>query len=100
MKHPYPSPTDVGMQTARLFLHIMDGDRLFRDPDGSFFHDLETARSEAVECARELMAAGIMDEGRIGIERSMVICDANGTTLLVLPFREAVVLSETGTGLG
>ena len=76
-----------------LFLHVRDGDRLIRDPDGSFFYELEAARSEAIESARELMAAGIVEEGQIGIERSMAVCDASGTTLLVLPFREVIDLS-------
>jgi len=39
------------------------------------------------------MAAGIVEEGQIGIERSMAVCDASGTTLLVLPFREVIDLS-------
>jgi len=73
-----------------LFLHVRDGDRLIRDPDGSFFYELEAARSEAIESARELMASGIADQGRIGIERSIVVCDASGATVLVLPFREAI----------
>ena len=76
-----------------LFLHVRDGDRLITDPDGSFFYELEAARSEAIESARELMAAGIVEEGQIGIERSMAVCDASGTTLLVLPFREVIDLS-------
>ena len=41
----------------------------------------------------ELMASGIVDRGRIGIERSMLICDASGAALLVVPFRDAIALS-------
>src|SRR5262245_9865753 len=77
-----------------FFLHIRDGERLIRDLDGSFHDDLEGARSEAIESARELMAAGILDEGRIGIERSITICNASGTVLLVLPFCEAVAFNS------
>src|SRR5262245_28839142 len=80
-----------------FFLHMTDGDRLIRDPDGSFYDDLEGARSEAIESARELMAAGILDEGRIGIERSITICNASGTVLLVLPFREAAAFNSPMT---
>ena len=76
-----------------FFLHVRDGDRLIRDPDGSVFRDLEAVRSEAIESARELMASGIADGGRIGIERSMVVCDASGTELLVVPFRDAIARS-------
>jgi len=77
-----------------FFLHLWDGVRLIRDPDGSFHDHLEGARNEAIESARELMAAGILDEGRIGIERTITICDASGTALLVLPFREAMDLNS------
>src|SRR5262249_38228466 len=49
-----------------VVLSAADGDRFIRDPDGSVFHDLEAARSEAIESARELMAAGIVEEGQIG----------------------------------
>jgi hypothetical protein len=87
------APTDVGIHMRSFFLHIRDGDRLIHDPDGSFLHDLEAARREAIESARELMAAGIVSDGRIGIERSILICDASGTALLVLPFREAIALT-------
>jgi len=76
-----------------FFLHVRDGDRLIRDPDGSVFRDLEAVRSEAIESARELIASGIVDRGRIGIERSMLICDASGAALLVVPFRDAIALS-------
>jgi|RhiMethySRZTD1v2_1073278.scaffolds.fasta_scaffold4308054_2 hypothetical protein len=73
-----------------FFLHVRDGGRLMRDPDGSCVHGLEAARHEAIASARELMAHSIVGEGRIGIERSIEICDARGATVLVLPFRQAV----------
>jgi hypothetical protein len=79
-----------GMHMSTFFLHIRDGDELICDPDGSSFHNLEAARREAIACARELMAEGILDGGHIGVERSIVICDVNGRTLLVLPFRQAI----------
>ena len=76
-----------------FFLHIRDGDQLIRDPDGTFLHDLEAAHSEAIESARELMAHSIVGKGLIGIERSMVICDASDATLLVVPFRDAIAFN-------
>lgn len=76
----------------RFFLHVRDGDLLLHDPDGSCLHDLEAARSLALDSARELMVHSIKSEGRIGIERSMEICDVGGATLLVLPFREAIAM--------
>jgi len=73
-----------------FFLHVRDGDGLIRDPEGSRLHDLEAARKYAIESARELMVHSIVGEGRIGIERSVEICDAGGATLLILPFREMI----------
>src|SRR5262249_29083814 len=87
------TPIAVGMNMPLFFLHVRDGDRLIRDSEGSVLDDLEAARSEAIESARELMVTGIVDEGRIGIERSIVVCDASGTTLLMLPFCEAITLT-------
>jgi hypothetical protein len=73
-------------------LNIRDGGSSIRDPEGSFLEDLEAARGQAIESARELMADGIVGKGQIGIKRSMEICDASGTTLLVLPFHETVAV--------
>jgi len=74
------------------FLHVQDGDQLILDPDGSSLHDLEAARAEAIESARELMADSIVSDGRVGIERSIEVWDAVGARLLVVPFHQAVAL--------
>jgi Domain of unknown function (DUF6894) len=74
------------------FLHVEDGDQLILDPDGSSRNDLEAARGEAIEGARELMAESIVSDGRVGIERSIEVWDAVGVRLLVVPFRQAVAL--------
>jgi hypothetical protein len=65
------------------FLHVEDGDQLILDPDGSSLNDLEAARGEAIESARELMAESIVSDGRVGIERSIEVWDAVGVRLLV-----------------
>ena len=72
------------------FLHVRDGDLLIRDLDGSLLNNLEAARDQAIESARELMVYSIEGEGRLGITRSVEICDAGSRILCVLPFRETV----------
>jgi hypothetical protein len=72
------------------FLHVRDGYRLISDPEGCVFRDLESARSEAIESAREFMAEGQLRDGRIGLDRSIEIWDEAGARLLVVPFRETV----------
>jgi hypothetical protein len=47
------------------FLHVRDGYKFISDPAGCVFRDLESARSEAIESARELMAEGLLRDGRI-----------------------------------
>jgi len=79
---------DVAMPV--YFLSVRDHGQLFRDPDGSLLPDLSAARTEAIVCARELMAEGIAASGLIRIERSVEISDATGAILLVVPFWEAV----------
>jgi len=76
----------------RYFLHVRDADRLLRDPDGIHLHDVEAARVEAIQSARELMADSIVRDGHIGIERSIVVGNDMGATLLVVPFRDAIRL--------
>jgi hypothetical protein len=38
-----------------FLLNIRDGDTLLRDPEGSEFPDLETARAEALAGARDVL---------------------------------------------
>jgi hypothetical protein len=52
--------------------------------------NLEAARIYAVQSARQLMVDSIVTEGRVGIARSIEVCDANGAQLLVVPFSTAV----------
>jgi|RhiMetdeSRZDD1v2_1073273.scaffolds.fasta_scaffold920912_1 hypothetical protein len=74
------------------FLHVRDSDGLIRDLEGSRLSSLEAARIEAVQSARQLMVDSIVTEGRVGIARSIEVCDANGARLLVVPFCKAVTV--------
>jgi len=74
----------------RFFLHVRDGVDLITDPDGSCFPDIGSARAEAILSARELMSQSILGHACIGIERRFEIADNQGSTVAIVPFREAV----------
>jgi hypothetical protein len=75
---------------ALFFLHIRDGPAVAHDPEGSDLPDLAAARTEAIQSARELMSQGVLDKGRLGIDRLVEIADEAGQVLLCVPFREAI----------
>jgi len=72
------------------FLHVRDSDGLIQDLEGSCLSNLEAARIYAVQSARQLMVDSIVTEGRLGMARSIEVCDGNGKRLLVVPFCKAV----------
>ncbi|WP_312408302.1 DUF6894 family protein [Rhizobium sp.] len=45
----------------RLYFHIREGDRLSKDPEGADFQDVQTARTEAVRSARELLSQRVLN---------------------------------------
>ena len=83
-------PGDSEQDVTLFFLHVRDGDAVFADEAGSEFANLDAARAEAIECARELMSQGILNGGLLGIERIFEIADGTGCTLMTVPFREAI----------
>jgi hypothetical protein len=72
-------------------MNIRKGDELFEDWEGQDFPSLSEARTEAVQSARELMAArmatGKMPDGITSFE----IADVSGKTILIMPFEEAII---------
>ena len=72
------------------FLHVRDGADLLLDPDGSNLPNLAAARTEAIESARELISAAVLTGSPLGLQRSFQIDDADGVTLLNVPFSEAI----------
>jgi hypothetical protein len=74
----------------RFHMNIRKGDDLLKDWEGEEFPSLSEARTEAVQSARELMAArmaaGKMPDGHHRFE----IADESGKTVLVMPFEDAI----------
>lgn len=76
----------------RYYLHIREGDRLVEDPDGSDLPDIEAARAEALEGARNILAAKVKAGELIGGQR-FEITNEVGTVLAVIPLKTALRLA-------
>jgi hypothetical protein len=73
-----------------FFFHVKEGDGLLSDPEGSHLPDIEAARAEAIEGARQLISAAVLTGEPMGLGRQMQVDDANGQTLLSIQFRDVV----------
>jgi hypothetical protein len=65
---------------TRYFLHIKDGAELLLDPEGSDLFDLDAARMEAIEGARQLIGAAVLAGDPLGLQRAILIEDSDGRT--------------------
>jgi hypothetical protein len=73
----------------RYHFHIRKGEVLVEDPEGTEVAQAESLEDEAIEAARDLLADG----DRQGLDRRewvFEVTDESGTTVLTLPFSEAV----------
>jgi hypothetical protein len=69
------------------YLHIRDGTELLLDPEGSNLPNLEAARAEAIEGARQLISEAVRTGSPLHMQRAFQIDDADGHTLLSVPRR-------------
>ena len=76
------------------YLHIKDGAELLLDPEGSNLPNLEAARIEAIEGARQLISQAILTGSPLRMQRAFQIDDADGHTLLSVPFTDAINSGE------
>ena len=77
---------------ARFYFHLQDGGELIPDPEGTELPDCDTARQEAFQSARELLANAIK-AGKPKVPEAFVIADEAGRMLDVVPL--AAVLPMT-----
>ena len=77
---------------ARFFLHLRDGTELMEDPDGSELPDLNAARAEAREAARDIMA-GMVRAGELLDGQQIEIRDAAGALLEVVRLKDVLRLT-------
>jgi hypothetical protein len=60
------------------------------DPDGSNHSDLDAARTEAIDGARQIISQAVLSGSPLGMQRSFQIDNADGETLLNVPFTDAI----------
>jgi hypothetical protein len=77
----------------RYYFHIRTKDALIGDPDGSDLADLDAARAEAQQSARNLLAA-LLARGEVLDGQVFEICDADGRVIESIPFRSVLRLSD------
>jgi hypothetical protein len=74
---------------AKYYFHIRKGDVLEEAPEPIEADGPEAVEEEAIEAARDLLAEGDLS----GLDRrlwSFEVADESGTTVLSLPFSEAI----------
>ena len=76
----------------RYFFHLHECGTITRDHDGQEFGDLAAVREAAIRTARGIMA-GEMEAGRLCLLCHIEVQDSQGETVLMLPFKEAVVVT-------
>ena len=75
----------------RYYFHIRSADGLIRDPDGTDLPDLPSARLEAEQAARDLLAT-LLKAGQVLDGQAFEISDENDTVLERIPFRSVIRL--------
>ncbi|MBB4577442.1 MULTISPECIES: DUF6894 family protein [Rhizobium] len=78
---------------TRYFFNVISASGAVTDLEGTELASLEDARAEAILDAREQMSDAIR-AGRDVSSRSIEICNEAGDIVLVLPFREAISMTE------
>lgn len=83
---------------VHYFINIVTDTERIVDPDGQDFADLEAARVEAVQCARDLMAGELAAGRPVPLGWRMHVSDAGDSVLLAIPFA-ALLFGEGYTPL-
>ena len=76
----------------RYFFHLHECGTVTQDLEGQEFESIEAARVAALQTARGIMA-GEIEAGRLCLLCHIHIHDAEGTLLLKVPFKEAVIVT-------
>lgn len=79
-----------------FYLHICNGE-VITDTDGTEFADAYAAYQAAIRTAREILSDEVK-EGAFNVHHRLEITDADGETLMIVPFSEAVDLSNVPSG--
>lgn len=71
----------------RFFFHLID-DLVTRDEEGMELPNIAAAHAKAILSARGIAAAQVL-EGNVSLHHRIEVEDAEGRTVLTLPFRAA-----------
>jgi hypothetical protein len=74
---------------ARYFLHLVDGDDVICDPEGSDLPSIAAAREQALLSAREILAEAIKS-GAQRVPRFVVAVSEGGNEVAVIDVRAVV----------
>jgi hypothetical protein len=78
------------VEMPRYFFHVRDGTEISRDPEGQILSDLEAARREAVNSAREMIGERVLHGGAVN-GRTIEIAGEDGRVLATVETREVLV---------
>nr|WP_295370965.1 hypothetical protein [uncultured Sphingosinicella sp.] len=84
---------------TRFFFDLHDNIGHVVDEEGREFPSLEAARQEAVKGVRSIISAEV-GEGVLDLTGTMVVRDADGTDVLVVPFEEVLSIMGRWTAPG
>ena len=73
---------------TRYFFSIVEGDEIMDDEEGTELPNLEAARTEALESAREVIADDVLSARKYEAGRAIMVRDETGKIVLTLPFSE------------
>jgi hypothetical protein len=71
------------------YFHLRHGSQLTIDVEGEDFPDDDTARAEAVESVREILADKIRNQ-QAEMPEAMVVADEDGREVASVPFADAI----------
>ena len=73
----------------RFYINIRDGGRIIQDEEGIDLPDVEAAKTEALNCARDMLADAIR-AGRPRVPEALMIVDEAGRHLAIVPLVAAL----------
>lgn len=76
----------------KFYFHIVSGDTVIEDPDGSELANLDVARAEALQSARHLLADKVRN-GEVVDGQRFEIRNSTGDLLATVAFRDAIRFS-------
>ena len=78
---------------ARFYFHLSEGQNVLIDSEGVELPDSEAAARRALDSARDILSAEIL-EGRIPLDMHLAVEDECGLTVHRLPFAQAVQITH------